>query len=262
MIFTRTAIAAALVVGCVDSGSAQDSSGQNDANNPLTPKVTLNVQDYYTPSTIGSPGTRPNQFLLRGLIPSDLFGAPQLMRFTLPIESVSSPQIGSDEGFGDLTLMDVFIVPGKEVSFGFGPILVAPTASSDLLGAGKWQAGAAAVIMVPKSWGIFGGLLTYQQSFAGDRDRADVESLTFEPLVTVNLPQGFYVRSSATWSFDLENDTFVIPVGLGIGKVWHLSKAATLNTYVEPQYSVFHQGTGIPRWQIFAGVNLQLALGK
>ncbi|WP_244622660.1 hypothetical protein [Microvirga brassicacearum] len=141
MIFTRTAIAAALVVGCVDSGSAQDSSGQNDANNPLTPKVTLNVQDYYTPSSIGSPGTRPNQFLLRGLIPSDLFGAPQLMRFTLPIESVSSPQIGSDEGFGDLTLMDVFIVPGQEVSFGFGPILVAPTAEVIFLGLANGRLG-------------------------------------------------------------------------------------------------------------------------
>jgi len=67
------------------SANAQEGNAQNEANNPLTPKVTINLQDYYIPSFKGLPGRDANQFLLRGLIPLKLFDTPQLLRFTLPV---------------------------------------------------------------------------------------------------------------------------------------------------------------------------------
>ena len=234
----------------------------NEANNPLTPKITLNVQDYYIPSFNHS-DREANQLLLRGLVPSDLFGVPQLLRFTLPV-LVTAPSSPSDydNGIGDLTLMDLLVFPSSIGTFGAGPLLVIPTAAEDTLGTGKWQAGVAGVYVAPQSWGLIGGLATYQQSFAGDSSRQRVQNATLQPILFYNLPDAFYLRSSGTWTFDLENNSYYMPVGFGVGRVFPLSGGVTLNAYVEPQYSVFHDDSVGPRWQIFAGINLQFPIGK
>ncbi|RDI57179.1 hypothetical protein [Microvirga subterranea] len=247
------------VAALAPASNAQEGNAQNDANNPLTPKVTINLQDYYIPSFKGLPGRDANQFLLRGLIPLNLFDTPQLLRFTLPIANSPTLPTGSDPGFGDLTLIDLVLIPGKPVSFGVGPVLVAPTASTDALGTGRWQTGAAAVAIAPQSWGLLGGLVIYQHSFAKDDGRDPVNLLTVQPIVNVNLPEGFYLRSSAIWNFDLEHDTRYIPVGLGLGKVFQVGKT-TVNAFIEPQYTVWRNGDGVPRWQIFGGLNFQFSI--
>ncbi|WP_371742561.1 hypothetical protein [Ensifer sp. ENS09] len=137
-----------------------------------------------------------------------------------------------------------------------------PTATDDSLGSGKWQVGAAGVVVAPQDWGLLAGLVTYQTSFAGADDREDVNLLTFQPIVNVNLSQGWYLRSSAIWNFDLDNENNYIPVGLGLGKVFELEKGITMNAFIEPQYTVWHNDQGAPRRQIFAGVNFQLPIAK
>ncbi|MDW5315431.1 hypothetical protein [Rhizobium sp. PL01] len=253
-----------MLLGTTALASAQEHEAVNEANNPLTPKITINFQDYFIPSFIDVPeGKHANQFLLRGLIPSDAFGMPQLIRFTLPV--ATSPEIpdGYVTGLGDLTLMDLFILPKVgDVTLGAGPLIVIPTATSDELGSGKWQIGGAGVVVAPQSWGLLGGLATYQTSFAGSDLRDDVNLLTVQPIINVNLKDGFYLRSSATMNFNLESGASYIPVGLGLGKVLQLDKGVTMNAFIEPQYTVWHDGPGAPRWQIFAGVNFQFPVGK
>ncbi len=244
-----------------ENATASTSNSQNESNNPLTPKITLNVHDYYVPSFYGLDDRQANQLLLRGVIPHKLFDAPQLFRFTLPIAEAPTFPDGTDSGLGDLTLIDWFMFKGGGLEFGVGPLLVAPTASTEALGAGKWQAGAAGIVVAAREWGILGSLVTFQQSFAsqgGDTDRDDVSLLTVQPLAIYNLPEGFYLRSTAIWNFDFDKGDYYIPVGLGVGKVWQLGGGATLNTFIEPQYTVFHDGVA-PQWQIFAGVNLQFS---
>lgn len=256
--------------GCVfllafvaSSAVAQEHQDVNDANNPLTPKITINLQDYYVPSFADTPGhPTSNQFLLRGLIPSDLGGLPQLFRFTLPVATAPDVPTGYVTGLGDLTLMDIFILPKHgDVTFGGGPLFVLPTATDESLGAGKWQVGAAGIAVAPQNWGLLAGLSTYQTSFAGSEDRKDVSLLTFQPIVNFNLKEGWYLRSSATWNFNLESGDSYIPVGLGIGKVMPLQKGITMNAFIEPQYTVWNQGSA-PRWQIFAGMNFQFPIRK
>ncbi|WP_018901695.1 hypothetical protein [Rhizobium sp. 2MFCol3.1] len=259
----RSLIVTALVLAA-GAAFAQEHQEVNDANNPLTPKVTLNLHDYYIPSFIDTPGNpHSNQFLLRGLIPSDMFGLPELFRFTLPIATAPDIPSGYVTGLGDLTLMDIFILPKHgDVTLGAGPLVVLPTATDTSLGAGKWQVGAAGVVVAPQDWGLLGGLLTYQTSFAGVSDRPDVSLLTLQPIVNLNLSDGWYLRSSATWNFNLENGAKYIPVGFGVGKVIPLEKGITMNAFIEPQYTVWHDGPGAPRWQIFAGMNFQFPIRK
>ncbi len=245
-----------------NTNAARSPSGDvNAANNPLTPKVTINLQDYFLPSLNRLDGRSGNQFLLRGLVPSDAFGVPQLIRFTLPVVTSPAFPSGTDTGLGDFALFDLVMIPSKPVAFGIGPLLVAPTASSRSLGAGKWQAGLAGVAVAPQHWGILAALVTWQHSFAGDDLRPTTQVLTAQPILTYNLPHGFYLRSSGIWTFDFGNHTSVVPVGLGAGKVWAFGHGNTVNAFVEPQYSVIRSGVGVPTWQVFAGLNLQFAIG-
>jgi hypothetical protein len=244
-----------------DASPSQAPAGEvNAANNPLTPKITVNLQDYFLPSLNRLGNRQANQGLLRGLVPSDAFGVPQLVRFTLPLVTTPTFPSGSDTGLGDLTVFDLVVIPTKSVVFGVGPLLVAPTATSRNTGTGKWQGGAAAVGVAPQSWGLLAGLVTYQHSFAGDDDRPTAQIVTAQPIVTYNLPAGFYLRSTGVMTFDLGNNTTTIPVGFGAGKVWSFGNGNTVNAFAEPQYSVIHSGVGVPIWQIFAGINFQFAL--
>jgi hypothetical protein len=247
-------LVAALAEG---SARAEDAGGNatNDANNPLTPKITVNLQDYYTPSFYGPLNSDANSLLLRGLIPMNVGGLPQLLRFTLPYSVNPSPQ-GYADGLGDLTVFDLFVLPSKPVLLAVGPLFVAPTGTVRFTGAGRFQAGAAGAAVAPQSWGLVGGLVTYQHSFANDFGREPTSLFTVQPIVFYNLPQGFYVRSSAIWNFDVENNLGYIPVGLGAGKVMQIGKVIA-NAFIEPQYTVYKYGEQVPHWQIFAGLNLQ-----
>ena len=49
----------------------------------------------------------------------------------------------------------------------------------------------------------------------------------------------------------------VLPIGLGLGKVTRLASGNLLNVYLEPQVSAIASGVGQPRFQVFAGFNLQ-----
>ncbi|QAY96405.1 hypothetical protein CWB41_12240 [Methylovirgula ligni] len=230
-------------------------NGANTANNPLTPEVTLNLQDYFVPTMSGIRGSS-NQFLLRGLVPEKIGGVPQLLRFTVPVATAPPLPTGSETAVGDVTLTDFFVLPGK-VTFAGGPLLVLPSGTA--LSQGRWQTGAAGAAVAPQSWGVLGALAIYQHSFAAALGHDDVSLLTFQPIVTYNLAQGFYIRSSGIWTFDLVHNLSYVPIGLGLGQVVQFGKT-TMNYFIEPQYSVAREGTGAPRWQIFGGVNFQFAM--
>jgi hypothetical protein len=249
---------AALALVCPAVAFAQVSADDaNKSNNPLNPSPAFNIQDYYVPELYGS-SKYSNDVLLRGTLPLPPIGFlpwPQLIRATVPISTRPDPGGGYSTGLGDINLFDIFLVHTGATEVGVGPLITLPTAGKDALGTGKWQAGLAAVAVHPTPQHIIGGLMQWQASFAGDNDRDDVNTLTFQPFLIYNLPKGWYVRSTAIWTFDLENDHYYIPLGIGGGKVW---KAGTtiLNAFIEPQWTVAHDGGGLPQFAVFAGLNL------
>ena len=233
----------------------------NEVNDPLTPKLTVELQDRYVGAYDDlSPNSNSNTLLMRGVIPHKLFGCPQILRANFPIVTTPDQPSAATTGLGDLNVYDLFLFKWYSQELGIGPVLTFPTATEDATGTGKWQAGATAVSIENEDWGLFGVAVTYQHSFAGDSGRARQSVLQAQPFITFNLPEGFYACTSAIWSFDLEQETHYIPVGVGVGKVWLLAGGTTLNSFVEPQFTAAHQGVG-PRWQIFAGVNAQFPIG-
>lgn len=234
--------------------SAEDA---NKSNNPLNPAPGLNIQDLYSPLLFGS-DKYTNDLLLRGTLPLPPVGfvpVPQLIRVTVPISTRPDLGGGYTTGLGDINVFDIFLGKLGAAEVGVGPLLTIPTASADALGTGQWQAGLAAVVVHPTPARIFGALVQWQHSFAGDDDRPTAHSLTFQPFGIFNLPDGWYIRSTGIWTFDLENDRYYIPVGLGAGKVWKVG-GTLFNLFVEPQWSVAHSGDGLPLFTLFAGLNM------
>jgi hypothetical protein len=248
--------ALAIAPGVVHAQVASDDA--NKSNNPLNPAPSFNLQDFYTPRLYGS-SAHTNDFLLRGTLPvapGDIIGVPQLIRGTLPMSTRPDPNGGSyATGLGDANLFDIFLFRHGNLELGVGPQLTIPTATSKELGTGKWQAGLSGIVIDPSPQRLIGGLIQWQASFAGQENRPNLSTLTAQPFVVFNLPQGWYVRSTATWNFNLKNGDYFIPVGLGAGKVWK-SGSTIFNLFAEPQWTVAHEGAGAPKFQLFMGLNM------
>lgn len=242
------------------TGFAQSSQEMNAANNPLQPSLGANLQNLFVDSYYDLGDADSNSALLRGVLPHKLFGRPQLLRATLPIVTTPDlPPTGARTDVGDLNVFDIVLTKRGQLELGLGPQLTLPSAGSDETGTGKWQAGLALLAISPRQWGVVGGLVTWQHSFAGDSDRRTQNNLQAQPLVIYNLAKGWYLRSTATWTWDLHEGAYYLPIGAGAGKVWKPS-AATWNVFVEPQWTVAHDGDGVPQFQIYAGLNLQFPL--
>lgn len=253
MRFSAWAAAAVLFSGCQAAAQSDVDSLQNSANNPLTPKSAIQLQDYVQPFLAGQPGHGANQGIIRTVLPYDIMGVDQLARASLPvISNVWSPQ-GALNGIGDLTVFSMAVFHLDFAKVGIGPLIVAPTASDSSLGYRKWQAGAQTIVSAPHKWGLTSALTSYQQSFDGK-----LQTIVVQPVIFYNLEGGLYLRSTGIASFNFgDTPNSVVPVGLGLGHVTQLANGTVVNVFVEPQYSVVQTGTGVPSFQIFAGMVIQ-----
>jgi hypothetical protein len=243
-------LAAALVVlaGAAHAAEELSASDVNKANNPLASATAFNVHNYYIGEVTetNEPG---NQFWLRVAKPFSIGETNWLMRASLPVNTYPVPPESNHEtGLGDFNAFAAYLIDvgNPRVSFGVGPLIAAPTATDDALGSGKWSAGLVNILFNGASLKFqYGYLLTWQTSFAGDDDRAKVNVGAFQPILIYQLGGGTYLRSTPIMTYDFENETYSVPLGLGIGQVWK-SETTTYNLFVEPQVSVADKGAGWP----------------
>ena len=252
------------IVGISGSASLQaqeESSGAAQANNPLANMTALNFHNYYIPTLTDAPD---EAYLNYGWI---RFARPfaegrLLLRVSVPLNTVGTPdplssEVSSLNGLGDINAFVSYnFISKPTATVGIGPLLAAPTATDQALGSGKWQGGVAFVAFIASSPVFqFGGLVTWQASFAGDSDRASTNLAAVQPFYFWQLGKGTYLRGAPVWVFDIENEALSIPLGLGIGKVVPVGNMM-FNLFLEPQYTMIHKGTQ-PQIQLFTGINLQ-----
>ena len=229
-----------------------------DANNPLASIKSVSIHNVFLPMIYGAEG-RMNTAWIRYAQPLGRI----LIRASMPISTINLKEQsckGTDcSGLGDLNIFGTYIFtkPTATKQFGLGPVFSFPTASSDRLGSGRWQAGLAVVAYIAESDRFqFGMLATWQHSFAGDKDRKKVQTASVQPFFTWQLGKGSYLRSTGINYFDLENGNILLPLGLGIGQVLNVGRVV-FNLFAEPQFALWHKGTGLPETQLFIGINTQ-----
>jgi hypothetical protein len=234
---------------------AAGGSAEAQANNPLADFKAFNLHNYYIPELSGPIDSTANNFVLRYAQP---FGK-WLMRASLPFARVPTGTSSTESGVGDLDVFFAYLFdtgnPAR--SFGVGPQIVFDTASKDVTGTGKTQAGLAAVYFdATSSFFQWGGLLTYRTDIAGSSSRPDTSVFAAQPFYFFQLGKGKYLRGAPIWVFDLENDTYHVPVGLGIGQVIPTEKVV-FNFFIEPQFTILSKGDGQPEFQLFMALNMQ-----
>ncbi len=246
------------ISGLADPVFAQDNAAAQ-ANNPLASMTAFNIQDYYIGELTESDESA-NQLWARYARPFSISGTDWLLRASLPFNSYpTGPGGDTENGIGDFNVFAAYLIDtgNPAVSFGIGPQITAPTASDDALGSEKWSAGFANVLFNAESAKFqYGYLLTWQKSFAGEDDRADVDVAAFQPFAFYQLGGGRYLRSAPIWVYNLENDNYSVPLGVGYGQVFKRGETV-FNVFVEPQFSVADDGAGQPEWQVFLGFNMQ-----
>ena len=212
---------------------AQEESDINkaadNATNPLAFVTKFQIQPNYAFKDGGG-----DQLIMvtRIMQPSKTIGLPfiksknpskiyTIYRLEAPVASQTLPNSDMDAtGLTDFILVDVIAFKTKFGLLGVGPTLSIPTASSPMLGTGKWSAGLAGTF-ITKLLGLRVGVLAQQfVSFAGDSQREDQNYMIFQPFVTKIFKKGYFMNISPIMKFDWENDAYTIPLGINIGKAF------------------------------------------
>lgn len=162
----------------------------------------------------------------------------QLTRDWTVISRTSLPFGGQDNtngmsdvsGLGDTT--QSFIVTQPQVklgglapnglSWGAGPALLLPTATSDLLGAGKLGAGPTGVVVEQQQRLTIGGIARHLWSFLGDDERADVNETYLEPFLAYTVARTTVAVNTET-TYDWESDTWTVPINASIRQLAFVS---------------------------------------
>jgi len=239
--------------------AAQALSSQ--VNDPTAPLSLIQFRDVLAPDIPGTDGPA-NLFEVQPVLPisaSPSLPFDQLLKLTFPF--ATSPNPDGASGLGDFQLFDLVSIKQSWGRWGLGPTLVFPTATSDSLGQGKWQAGPAAAFIVTSVRNLQAGAVFQNPiSFAGDIDRDRVNALTITPTLTYNLPGGWFGgHSDFDWTFDwTERGKATIPIGIQFGKVFSVG-STPFSLSIQAAYNVVHHSSN-PDWLI--GVELNWILTK
>ncbi len=101
-----------------------------------------------------------------------------------------------------------------------------------------------------------GGLVLWQASYAGDSERENTNALAVQPFAFWQLGGGTYLRTAPIWAFNLKSGDYNVPFGFGIGQVMRLGKTV-FNIFIEPQFTILHEGVGQPAFQLYTALNMQ-----
>lgn len=229
------------------------------ANNPIATIRAFNIQNYYI-GEMTDTDEDANQGWLRLAYPVSIEDTSWLIRGSLPLNTFPVSESGGKEtSLGDLNLWASYImdVGNPSISFGFGPQITLPTAGNDKLGSQKYSAGLMNILFNAESATFqYGYLLTWQHSFAGEDDRETVNSAVLQPIAFYQLGGGNYVRAAPIWTYNIENDSYNVPIGVGFGHIFKRKKMV-YNVFVEPQFSVANRGEGQAKQQVYMAVNIQ-----
>ncbi|MEN8689124.1 MAG: hypothetical protein AB1Z20_03355 [Desulfobacterales bacterium] len=146
--------------------------------------------------------------------------------------------------------------------WGFGPTIMLPTASDDLLGTGKYSAGPMFLAAnISDKW-IIGGVFQHWWSFAGDDtmtidtnlgpasvDRSDVNLTDFQYILRYRYSQKTNIGIAPNVQYNWETDELSLPVGMGFDTLVKIGKLP-VKLGAEVYYYVQQDDDFGPEWQL------------
>lgn len=126
---------------------------------------------------------------------------------------------GSQFGLGD-TVQSMWFSPRAPTSggiiWGVGPVIYLPTATDDLLGAGKWGAGPTAIALTQKGPWTIGAMANHIWSF----DNGDTINATFlQPFVSYLLPDAWTLSLTTESTYNWNSEQWSVPINAAVSKM-------------------------------------------
>ena len=230
-----------------ENSDAEDLSKQ--AANPIADLMSFPFQNNLN-MNYGDYNRNLNALNIQPVLP---FAKGRLITRTIfPI--VRIPDFSSESGKLTSGLSDIvlsaFYVPKSKITWGIGPVVEFPTGGSER-GSQKWSIGPTFLALVqPGEW-TFGILINNAWSIAGDEDRGDVNHMLINVFIVRQMGNGWYLNTApiitADWTSESE-DRWIVPLGLGGGKLVFLGGKLPLNLQTQIYYNVVRPDFG-PEWQ-------------
>ena len=209
------------------------------AQNPIANMVSVPFQNNFNLG-YGPHGKMQYICNIQPVYPIDLSHNWTLItRNILPV--IAQPWPKNTGGLGDLT-SSFFITPSPfgNLMIGVGPVFQFPTATNRTLGSEKWSIGPTGVVVYSKGKWLVGALINNLWTYAGNRTRRDVDTMTLQPFINYNLPKSWFIFTSpiitAAWNAK-NGEKWTLPVGGGIGKLLHFGKVP-VNMSVQGLYNL------------------------
>lgn len=220
---------AALLGGCFTLANvavAQDSSADlaKKLSNPVASMISVPFQFNYDRGYGPEDGNRET-LNIQPVVPISLNDDWNLIsRTIMPViwqDDIAGPS-GQQFGLGDIT-QSLFLSPRHPgpggLIWGLGPVFLIPTATDDLTGSGKWGAGPTGVALKQEGPWTYGLLANHIWSFAGQDDRADVNSTFLQPFLSYTTHDAWTFTLNTESTYDWEGDQWSVPVNVMVGKL-------------------------------------------
>lgn len=249
---------------------ASESDLQKSLQNPIGSLISVPVE---TTFDFGAPDGGATFIQLQPVYPFRVGEWNLVNRTIIPLIDAPGPISGNpgnpspSKGAGAFGLGDIlhttFLSPAKpgKIIWGVGPAINLPTATSKILGSGKWSAGPTVVILAqPKPWSL-GLLMGNLWSFAGASNRASINQLFLQPFITYNLSDGWYLTTApiatANWRA-ASSESWLVPLGGGGGRSFKIgTQPVNINLQA---YDNVVKPAGAPDWAL--RFTVQLAFPK
>lgn len=131
------------------------------------------------------------------------------------------PGAGDQFGLSD-AVQSLFFSPKQPTNgiiWGVGPVALLPTGTDPLLTTDQWGAGPTAVALTQQSGWTIGILANHIWSFAGDKDRAEVNATFVQPFVSYTTPDAWTFGLNTESTYDWTAETWSVPINLTVSKL-------------------------------------------
>jgi len=149
-----------------------------------------------------------------------------ISRTIVPIIHQNDVAGTSDQtGLGDI-VQSFFFSPSKTEPFiwGFGPVLLLPSATNDVLGAEKFGIGPTLVILKQQKGWTYGALLNHIWAVAGKDSRADVNATFLQPFLSYTTRTAWTFTVNTESTYDWTGEQWSVPVNFQVAKLVRFGK--------------------------------------